>query len=114
MIEDDVDEILPFILIEDKPSFMGGDYNTFARWVAQRIVYPEPAAANGIQGRVTLQFVIDIDGRIKDIQVLQSVDKMLADEAIRVVSQSPAWSPGKQRGKPTKVLFTFPFTFRLQ
>ena len=112
--EDDVDEVIPFVLIEDKPSFMGGDYNAFAKWVAQRIVYPEPAAANGIQGRVTLQFLIDVDGTVKDIKVLRSVDKMLADEAVRVVSQSPPWAPGKQRGKPTKVLFTFPFTFKLQ
>ncbi|PKP35775.1 MAG: energy transducer TonB [Bacteroidetes bacterium HGW-Bacteroidetes-15] len=112
--EEDVDEIIPFMLIEEKPSFMGGDYNTFTQWVAKRIVYPELAAINGIQGRVTIQFLIDTDGSVKDIRVIQSVDKLLAEEALRVVSQSPSWSPGKQRGKPTKVIFTFPFTYRLQ
>lgn len=112
--EDDVDEVIPFMLIEEKPTFMGGDYNSFTKWVAQRIVYPELAVTNGIQGRVTIQFMIDTDGTVKDITVIQSVDKMLAEEVLRVVSQSPTWSAGKQRGNPTKVLFTFPFTFRLK
>jgi protein TonB len=111
--EDEVDEVIPFMLIEEKPTFMGGDYNTFTQWVARRIVYPEQAVSNGIQGRVTIQFMIDIDGSVKDIKVIQSVDRMLSEEVLRIVSQSPSWSPGMQRGKPTKVLFTFPFTFRL-
>lgn len=111
--EDEVDEVIPFMLIEEKPTFMGGDYNTFTQWVAKRIVYPELAVTNGIQGRVTIQFMIDIDGSVKDIKVIQSVDKSLSEEALRIVSQSPSWSPGMQRGKPARVLFTFPFTFRL-
>lgn len=111
--EDEVDEVIPFMLIEEKPTFMGGDYNTFTQWVARRIVYPEQAVSNGIQGRVTIQFMIDIDGSVKDIKVIQSVDRMLSEEALRIVSQSPSWSPGMQRGKPARVLFTFPFTFRL-
>lgn len=112
--EEDVEEVIPFMLIEKKPSFMGGDYNTFSKWVASRIVYPQVAAENGIQGRVTIQFLIDVDGSVSNVQIIQSIDKLLAEEALRIVSQSPDWSPGMQRGKPAKVLFTFPFTFRLE
>lgn len=105
---------IPYVLIEQKPSFMGGDYNTFTRWVAKHLIYPEEAARNGIQGRVYLRFVIDIDGQVKNVEVLSGNDRLLAEEAKRVVSSSPAWTPGKQRGNPAPVAFSFPVTFKLQ
>lgn len=70
-------------------------------------------AQNGIQGRVTLEFMIDVDGSVQNIWVIQSVDPMLDAEAVRVVSMSPKWSPGLQRGKSTRVIFTFPVIFKL-
>lgn len=112
--EADVVEPLPFALIEEKPTFMGGDYNEFTKWVYSKLKYPELAAQNGIQGRVLLQFLIDIDGSVSDIIVIRSEDKLLAEEAVRVVSMSPKWEPGLQRKNPAKVIFTFPVTFRLQ
>jgi len=105
---------IPYVLIEQKPSFMGGDYNTFTRWVAKHLIYPEEAARNGIQGRVYLKFVIDIDGLVKNVEALSLNDRLLAEEAKRVVSSSPAWTPGRQRGQPAPVAFTFPVTFKLQ
>ncbi|HZJ74704.1 MAG TPA: energy transducer TonB, partial [Perlabentimonas sp.] len=112
--EVDVVETLPFALIEEKPTFMGGDYNEFTKWVYSKLKYPVLAAQNGIQGRVLLQFLIDTDGSVSNITVIRSEDKLLAEEAVRVVSMSPKWEPGLQRNNPAKVIFTFPITFRLQ
>lgn len=112
--EPDVVETLPFTLIEEKPTFMGGDYKEFTKWVYSKLKYPELAAQNGIQGRVLLQFLIDTDGSVSNITVIRSEDKLLAEEAVRVVSMSPNWEPGLQRNNPAKVIFTFPITFRLQ
>ena len=96
-VEEEVieEEAIPFQLVEEKPSFMGGDANEFSKWVNQRLVYPEIAKENGVQGRVTLQFTVESDGRVTNVKVLRGVDSSLDQEAVRVVSSSPRWTPGK-------------------
>ena len=98
-VEEEVveEEAIPFQLVEEKPSFQGGDANQFSKWVNQRLVYPEIAKENGVQGRVTLQFTVEKDGSITKVKVLRGVDPSLDKEAVRVVSMSPKWKPGKQR-----------------
>ena len=108
------DEVLEFIRVEEKPKFQGGDANEFAKWVNSRLVYPEIAKENGVEGRVTLRFTIDRDGRVQDVQVLASPDESLAREAVRVVSSSPKWEPGRQRDRAVKVSYTFPVIYRLR
>ena len=108
------DEVLEFIRVEEKPTFQGGDANGFAKWVNSRLVYPEIAKENGVEGRVTLRFTIDRDGRVQDVQVLASPDESLAREAVRVVSSSPKWEPGRQRDRAVKVSYTFPVIYRLR
>ena len=112
--EEEVEEFIPFAIVEDKPTFQGGDANEFTKWVYNNIVYPELAIENGIQGRVTVQFTIDKDGSVKDVQVLRGADSTLDKEAVRVISKSPRWSPGKQRGKAVKVKYTFPIIFQMR
>ena len=108
------DEVLEFIRVEEKPTFQGGDANGFAKWVNSRLVYPEIAKENGVEGRVTLRFTIGRDGRVQDVQVLASPDESLAREAVRVVSSSPKWEPGRQRDRAVKVSYTFPVIYRLR
>ena len=115
VIEEEVEEdAIPFQLVEEKPSFLGGDANQFAKWVNQRLVYPEIAKENGVQGRVTLQFTVEKDGRITNVKVLRGVDPSLDKEAVRVVSSSPKWTPGKQRDRAVPVTYTFPVIFQLR
>ncbi|MEG1692421.1 MAG: energy transducer TonB [Bacteroidales bacterium] len=109
-----VEEEVPFAIVEQKPTFRGGDQNDFSKWVFAQIVYPEIAKENGVQGRVTLQFAVNTDGSVSEVTVLRGVDSSLDKEAVRVVSSSPKWSPGKQRSKPVKVRFTFPVIFQLR
>ena len=108
------EEAIPFQLVEEKPSFQGGDANTFSKWVQSKLVYPEIAKENGVQGRVTLQFTVEKDGSVTNVKVLRGVDSSLDKEAVRVVQSSPKWKPGKQRDRTVKVTYTFPVMFQLR
>ncbi len=112
--EEEEEEVLPMMVVEVRPTFNGGEANEFSKWVNSRLVYPEPAKEMGLQGRVTLQFTIGTDGRVSDVRVLKGADPILDQEAVRVVSSSPRWSPGKQRDRAVKVSYTFPVIFRLR
>ena len=114
--EDEVveEEAIPFQLVEEKPSFQGGDANQFSKWVNSRLEYPEIAKENGVQGRVTLQFTVEKDGTVTKVKVLRGVDPSLDKEAVRVVSMSPKWKPGKQRDRAVPVTYTFPVIFQLR
>ncbi len=114
VIEDDQ----PFMKVEQMPSFMGHQGNealaAFRNWVMQRVRYPQIAQENNISGRVLLTFVIERDGALTNIQVLQTPDSSLSDEAIRILKTSPKWSPGMQRNKPVRVKYILPIDFRIQ
>lgn len=113
VVEEVVEEEQIFQVVEEMPSFPGGDAECM-RFLNKNIKYPTIAQENGIQGRVILQFVVNKDGSIVDVVVVRSVDPYLDKEAVRVVNMMPKWKPGKQRGKPVRVKFTLPVTFRLQ
>jgi protein TonB len=108
------EEEVPFFLVEEKPTFDGGDANQFSKWVNERLVYPEIAKENGVQGRVTLQFTVEKDGKVTGVKVVRGVDPSLDNEAVRVVSMSPKWKPGKQRDRAVAVRYTFPVQFSLR
>jgi len=112
--DEEVSEEEIFIIVEDMPTFQGKDSNEFRNWIAANLKYPQIAAENGIQGRVFVQFVVNSNGRISDAVVVRGVDPALDHEAVRVIMSSPTWTPGKQRGKPVRVRFTFPINFVLQ
>ena len=112
--DEEADEEEVFIIVEDMPKFRGGDQNAFRTWIQQNLRYPEIAAENGISGRVFVQFAVNSKGHVVDAKVIRGVDPALDKEALRVVNSSPKWEPGKQRGKPVKVQFTFPIVFILQ
>ena len=109
------EEIIPFVLVEQKPTFEGKNANEFSRWVNTKLVYPEIAKENGSQGRVYLSFIVDKDGSVTDVKVLRSSsDATLDNEAVRVVKSSPKWEPGRQRDRAVKVTYTFPVVFALR
>ena len=116
VIDEDVteEEALPFIMVEVKPTFNGGDANEFSKWVNQRLVYPQICIENGVSGRVTLSFTIKADGTLADAKVMRGVDPALDKEALRVVNSSPKWKPGKQRDRAVAVTYTFPVIFQIR
>jgi protein TonB len=112
-VEEEVVEEVPIFNAEEMPSFQGGDLNTFRAWVLKQVVYPRMAIENSIQGLVTLKFVIEKDGSLTNIEEIQSIDRSLSEEAIRVLKTSPKWEPGKQRNRPVRVFYILPIQFRL-
>jgi protein TonB len=102
-----------FIWVEEMPAFPGGEAELL-KFISQSISYPEEAVRNNIQGRVILKFVVNRDGSIDRVQVLNDIDSSLQNEAIRVVNLLPKFKPGKQNGVPVPVWFTLPVLFRLQ
>ena len=112
--EEEIEDDQPFIKVEKMPSFQGGDLNKFRNWVQERVRYPQIAQENGVSGKVVLSFVIEKDGTLTNIEVLQSPDRSLADEAVRVLKTSPKWEPGYQRNQPVRVKYTLPVDFRIQ
>ncbi|MBA7522108.1 hypothetical protein ES705_14222 [subsurface metagenome] len=103
-----------FFIVEDMPQFMGGGKEKFRTYIQKYLNYPPIAAENGISGRVFVQFAVNARGEVVDVVVVRGVDPALDKEAKRVVQSSPKWTPGKQRGRPVKVQFTFPIVFVLQ
>lgn len=102
-----------FTVVEEMPKFPGGD-GELLKFIGKSIRYPVIAQENGIQGRVICAFVVNRDGTVVDAEVLRGVDPSLDKEALRVIGTMPKWTPGKQRGKPVRVKYTVPITFRLQ
>lgn len=105
---------VPFSLIEQKPTFQGGDANVFNKWVQANLVYPKEAAEAGVQGRVMVAFDVCDDGVVRGVKVLRGVNELLDAEAVRVITSSPKWEPGIQDGKPVKVTYQFPVIFMLR
>ncbi|MCC8094234.1 MAG: TonB family protein [Tannerellaceae bacterium] len=102
-----------FTVVEEMPQFPGGE-GELLKFISKSIKYPVIAQENGIQGRVVCSFVVNRDGSIVDAEVVRGVDPSLDKEALRVINTMPKWTPGKQRGKPVRVKYTVPITFRLQ
>ena len=108
--EEETDEI--FTIVEQQPEPVGG-ISAFYNYVSKRIKYPSQARRMAIEGRVFVQFVVERDGTIQDVQVMKGIGGGCDEEAIRVVKSHPKWKPGKQRGKPVRVRITLPIAFRL-
>lgn len=102
-----------FDVVEEMPHFPGGPAALQA-FLSSNTKYPVVAQENGVQGRVTVAFVVERDGSITDVRVVRSVDPSLDREASRVVRSMPRWSPGKQNGSTVRVKYTVPVVFRLQ
>lgn len=102
-----------FDVVEVMPSFPGGQ-GALMSYLSSHVKYPVVAQENGVQGRVTVSFVVERDGSITDVHVVRSVDPSLDREAARVVSSMPNWQPGKQNGSAVRVKFNVPVQFKLQ
>ena len=102
-----------FEVVESMPEFPGGGMTAMMQFLSKNIKYPVNAQKNGTQGRVTVQFIVNIDGSISNIGIIRGVDPELDGEAVRVISTMPNWKPGTQKGKPVRVKYTVPVMFRL-
>ena len=110
------DGIIPYYECDQMPTFLNSsDPKRFIeQWVYQYLKYPASAVRDGIQGRVMVEFVINKDGKVSDVKVVKGVCEELDAEAVKVVSASPAWKPGKVGGQKVRCRMTIPIEFRLE
>ena len=107
-------KVVPFQLVAQKPGFNGGDANEFSKWVGENVVYPESCRQSKVQGRVTVQFTVTEEGKVTDVKVLRGVNAELDKEAVRVISGSPLWTPGRdENGEAVSVTYVFPVIFKI-
>jgi len=99
-------------VIEQMPVFPGGDVELL-KYISKNLVYPPIAAENGVQGKVTLRFVVSKSGSVDRVEVVRSLDTACDKEAVRVVKSLPKFIPGKQNGVNVSVWYTLPITFKL-
>ena len=104
-------ESVPFALIENPPVFPNGD---FMLWVQNNVKYPLTLERSGMSGRVIYNITIDTNGSISDIQVIASPHQLFTDAVMSVIKSAPKWTPGKQRGRPVKVIYQAMADFILQ
>jgi TonB family protein len=113
-IYDNSDPTNPVYRVADvMPQFPGGDGELLS-FLAKSIKYPKEAQTKKLQGRVVCAFTVNKDGSISEMEVVKKVDPLLDAEAVRVIDLMPKWTPGKEKGKPVRVRYTVPVTFRLQ
>ena len=102
-----------FEKVEDMPEFPGGE-QAMMDFVAKNVQYPKEAMEKEISGRVLVGFIVEKDGSISETEVVKGIGGGCDEEAVRVVKAMPKWKPGKQKGKPVRVHFMLPLTFKLQ
>ena len=108
--EEDDDEY--FMVVENMPEFPGGDLGLM-KYIQKNVRYPAIAKEYNITGKVYVSFIVDKQGTVTNVKIVRGVDKNLDAEAVRVVKSLPKYKPGKQRGKPVRVMFTIPINFTL-
>lgn len=113
IIDDEVVEQEIFQIVEEMPSFPGGEAKLM-EYVSKNIKYPQIARETGIQGRVFVGFVVEPDGSISNVKLLRGIGGGCDEEAMRVIKSLPKWKPGKQRGKAVRVSYQIPVFFKLQ
>jgi protein TonB len=111
--EEVVEEEQIFTIVEEMPSFPGGEGKLF-EYLGKNIKYPQMATDAGISGVVYVTFVVDKEGKIRDVKVLRGIGGGCDEEAVRVVKSMPSWKPGKQRGKAVTVQYNLPIRFTLR
>jgi TonB family protein len=100
-------------IVEEMPQYPGGE-NALMDYVSKNVVYPKEAQEKGISGRVFVSFIVEKDGSVSNVDVKRGIGGGCDDEAVRVIKAMPKWKPGKMKGKPVRVSYMMPITFRLQ
>lgn len=103
----------PLITAEQMPVFPGGEEELF-KYIHDHLNYPAIAAETGVEGRVTVRFVVGKTGDVSDVEVIRGFDASCEKEAVRVIKSMPKWIPGQQNGRAVPVFFTVPIVFKLQ
>ena len=111
-IEKVAEDVEIFGMVEEMPSFPGGEVK-LVEYIAKNLNYPQEAIEKGIEGRVFVGFIIDVDGSVTDVKLLRGIGGGCDEEAIRVIKSLPKWRPAKQNGVFSRVSYQIPVNFKL-
>lgn len=111
--EEQVEEV-PFFRVEERPKFEGNSFDRFPIWVNKNLSYPKSAIKKKIQGTVRARFVVGRDGKLSPVEIVQSPDDILSEEVVRVVTDSPKWTPAKVYDRSVEAIFELPVHFVLR
>lgn len=100
-----------FTGVDEMPIFSNIGYRSFDEYIRENLTYPQNAKENGITGKVKVQFIVNKEGKVEDVKIIQGVDPLLDQEAVRVINSSPRWKPGKKNEKKVNVQLVYPVIF---
>jgi TonB family protein len=101
-----------FDVVDTPPSPVGG-FEAWSRHLSENLTYPTSARMKGIQGTVLVSFIVNTDGTIEEIELVQGIGGGCDEEAIRIIKSSPSWTPGMIKGKAVRTRMKIPIGFRL-
>lgn len=101
-----------FAVVDESAAFTGG-MKEYTKFLKENLNYPKQAKEMGVEGRVFISFVVDTDGSLSDFEIQRGIGAGCDEEALRVIMESPAWSPGKQGGVPVKTKMQLAVKFKL-
>lgn len=99
-------------IVEQLPEYPGGMVE-FMKWLTVMLKYPDAALKRKIEGKVMVSFIVNVDGSVSDIKIVQGAHKLLDDEALRVVRLMPKWKPGLEGGRPCRSMISIPIVFEI-
>ena len=102
-----------FVVVEQMPTFQGGDINKFREWVQKRVEYPKDLLPERIEGKVFVMFIVETDGSVSNATILRGLHPKLDKETLDKVNSSPLWKPGLQRDVPVRVRFSITIEYNL-
>lgn len=113
-VEPEKEETEEVVLFPEQQATPVGGFQAYYAAIGKNLKYPKAAERMGIEGKVFVQFVVDKDGSVTDVQVLKGIGGGCDEEAVRIIKEGPKWNPGKQRGRAVKVRMVIPVVFQLQ
>ncbi|AZQ64168.1 energy transducer TonB [Flammeovirga pectinis] len=111
--EPDEEVITEFVTIAEQNASFKGGMGKFYKWLGRRIKYPAQAKRMGVEGKVFVQFIIELDGKLSNVKVVRGIGGGCDEEAVRVLKSSPDWKPAQQRGRAVRMQMVIPISFQL-
>ncbi len=102
-----------FVVVEEMPTFQGGDITRFSEWVQKRVEYPKELIPERVEGKVYVMFVVEPNGSVTNATILRGLHPKLDKETLDKVNSSPLWKPGLQRDTPVRVRFSITIEYNL-
>lgn len=102
-----------YIIVEEMPIFPGGE-QAMMKFLVDHLKYPEFERDNCIQGTVIVQFIVEKDGSVSNVQVIKGISSGLNDESVRVVKNFPKWEPARQKRNPVRIVMNLPIKFKIE